>query len=204
MIPQDVLSTTAVAANFKPPRNLVKQRLEDYALGGVAINNSTEGLEVYTWRGQYIDGAIVIDVPGKVAPVTLVTVDDVTDFQFTFDQNMQPFVCYMVSDTDAYFRWFDSTVPGFVTTQLPEGSFTPRCMLDDSRAITGVGNNDIILAYLRGDTLYIRAQKDRYGTEYELEDELGAYQMGQLGMSLTLRLQFQLVPKDPGRWDHLS
>lgn len=196
MIPQQVLSTATIPAAFLPPRNEPKQPLEDYELGGVALNDSSQGLRVYTWRGRYIDGEIVLDVPGIVAPVSVLAVADVTEFQFTFDQNMQPFIAFVVGDTDAKYRWFDGTLPGFVTDDLPAGTITPRCSLDDKRDSQGAAS-DIILTYMRDGSLYFRAQRDRYANEYLLEENLDGYELGQVGMSRALRFQWQLVPIPP-------
>jgi hypothetical protein len=196
MLPQDTLSTAVIPAPFLPPRDQLKEPLEDYELGGVDIQDSSQGLEVQVWRGRYIAGDIVLDVPGVVTPITVLSVADITEFQFTFDQNMQPFVAYVVNDEDAFYHWFDGTVPGFVTDSLPAGSITPRCSLDDKRRVSGTlaGASDIILTYMRAGDLYFRQQRDRYDTEYLLAEDLDNYELGQVGMNAKLRFQFQLVP----------
>jgi hypothetical protein len=199
MLPDQVLSTRAVPASFLAPRNRKKEPLEDWERGGVAIQDPTQGLQVYHWRGRYIDGAIVLDVPGVVEPVSVLEIADVTEFQFTFDQNMQPAIAYVVNDQTAHWYWFDTTVPGFVTDQLPEGSITPRCTLDDKRDAAGTraAVSDIILTYLRDGVLYFRAQRERYEDEHELETDLEGYELGQFGMNRGLRLQWQLVRRPP-------
>lgn len=198
-LPGDALSSESVVGSFLPPRNDLKQPLEDYELGGLALNDASQGLEVYTWRGRYIDGSIVLDVPGIVSEQTVLTVADITEFQFTFDQNMQPFVAYMVNDEDAFYYWFDTTESEFVTSQLPAGSITPRCMLDDKRNASGIlsGFSDIILTYMREGTLYYRQQRDRYAIEYTLKEDLDNFELGQFGMNTKLRLQWQLVRRPP-------
>jgi len=203
MIPDKALSTLAVEGDFLPPRNRRKQPLEDYELGGVALNDASQGLQFYEWRGRYIDGSVVLDVPGVVAPVTVLTVPGVTEFSFSFDQNMSPVVAYMLDDGSAHFYWFDSTIPGFTTLDLGSGVRSPRCSLDDKRAASGVisGASDVILTYLRDDALYFRAQRDRYATEYKLElppafanFNLSRWKLGQFGMGNGLRMLWQLVP----------
>jgi len=200
MLPDNTLSTRAVGARFRPPRNRPKEPLEDFDLGGLALNDASRGLEVYQWRGRYIDGAIVLDVPGIVDPVSVLEVADVTEFSFAFDQNMQPAVAYVVGDESAHWYWFDATLPGFVTLDLPAGSITPRCSLDDKRNSTGTlsGVSDILLTYLRGGTLYVRAQRDRYAIEYALASGYEHYVLGQFGMNRLMRMQWQLVPKPQG------
>ena len=199
MLPDGVLSTVPVPAAFQPPHDRVKERLIDYELGGRAIQDSSEGLELQVWRGRYLDGAIVLDVPGVVEPVSVLEIADVTEFQFTFDQNMQPAIAYVVNDQTAHWYWFDATVPGFETLDLPEGSITPRCALDDKRDAAGTraAVSDIILTYLRDGVLYFRAQRERYEDEHELETDLEGYELGQFGMNRGLRLQWQLVRRPP-------
>lgn len=199
MLPQKVLSTQADTAAFLPPRNRNKELLVDYERGGRAIQDASDGLDVYDWRGRYVGTDFILDVPpGIVAPTTLFSVADVTEFQFTFDQNMQPFVTYRLDNGEAYYRWFDSTIPDFRTDQLPAGARSPRCALDDKRALAGTqaGASDIILAYIRDDALKFRAQADRYDTEYALAaGDLADYGLGQIGMNRVWRFQFQLVAR---------
>src|SRR5690606_12695294 len=97
----------------------------------------------------------VLDVPGVVEPVSVLEIAGVTEFQFTFDQNMQPVIAYLTAD-GAFLYWFDATLPGFTTLVLPAGSRSPRISLDDKRAASGVtsGASDVILTYLRDDALY--------------------------------------------------
>lgn len=199
MLPGSALSTVPGVAAFLPPRNREKEPLEDYEMGGRALNDASEGLRVYEWRGRYIDGDVVLDVPGVVNPQTVLSVANITEFSFTFDQNMQPVVAYVVGDDTAHFYWFDATVPGFVTLDLPAGSITPRCSLDDKRPVAGtlVGASDILLTYLRAGTLYCRVQRERYETEHELATGLEGYEIGQFGMNRVLRMQWQLVPRPP-------
>lgn len=194
MLPGGVLSTTPVTAGFLPPRNVVKEPLVDFALGGVNLNDPSQGLEVYVWRGRYIDGDIVIDVPGEVAPITVLSLADITEFQFTFDQNMQIVLTYVVDDDAAFYRFFNDTATQFVTEELAQGTITPRCCLDDSRAIAGEGMSDVLVTYMRDGTLYYRQQRDRYEDEYELATDLSAYKLGQVGMNRVWRFQWQLIP----------
>jgi hypothetical protein len=193
MLPQQTLSTAPTPSGFLPPRNARKELLLDYEQGGAAIQDASQGLQVKTWRGEVIGNDVVLSAE-NVAPTVVFTQGGITEMQFTFDQNMQPFVAYMLNDTDARFRWFDATVPGFVVTSLPSGSYSPRCALDDKRNAAGtiLGASDIILTYLRGGTLYFRAQRDRYETEYLLKTGLADYRLGQFGMSRQWRMQWQL------------
>ena len=195
MLPNGVLSTVPVPAAFQPPHDRVKERLIDYELGGRAIQDPSEGLEVKVWTAEADEqtGSIMLSAPG-VTPVEFLVVPGVQEISLAFDQNMQPALAYLTAD-GAFLYWFDTTLPGFTTLALPAGSRSPRISLDDKRA-RQTAISDIVLAYIRGDKLYARAQRDRFSIEYELaEIPLAEYrELGQIGMNVGAlpRFQFQL------------
>jgi hypothetical protein len=205
-LPQDTLSTFARPAELRPPRNVRKARLVDYELGGVALNDASEGLEVREWRVRVIDDDIVLDAPG-VDPETLFSMAEVYEVSLAFDQNMSPYVAYRLFDGSCHFRWFDSLLPGFVTLDLDEGARSPRCTLDDHRAGPGTisGLSDVILVYIRADNvLCYRKQRDRFEDEYELTPPVGTadlvdYELEQIGLGVgpLPRVQFFLVAEQP-------
>jgi hypothetical protein len=191
MLPDEVLSSQTIAAQFLFPRNIPRQALIDYEYGGVAINDGTRGLRVKVWKGEYIEEQIVLSATG-VAPTPIITVPGLRDFQFTFDRNMNPFICYELEDgSTPRFYWFDTVPSAFITTILPSGSVTPRCAHDDNRDLQSAAA-DIILAYCRGGNLYFRAQRERYLEEHLLSDEAGESGLVQVGMNNVWRFQFQL------------
>jgi len=191
VLPQNVLSSEPIVAAFKSPRDRVKLPLIDYELGGDDIQDPTHGLRVKVWTGRYSGGVFTLEA-SDVPAVAIYSRADVVEFSFTFDQNMQPFLAFQLANGFAYFRWFDATVSAFVVTQLPEGSLHPRCALDDKRA--GQGSvSDIVLAYLRDAALIVRAERDRYETEYTLAEDLTGYRLDNVGMNRVLRFQFKLI-----------
>lgn len=198
MLPDEALSTRAIGARFLPPRNVTREPLVDYELGGVALQDASQGLQVKVWKVELVGDDVVLSAEG-VAPVVLFTQSDITEIALAFDQNMQPFVAYMLAGRHARFRWFDATVPGFVTTALPAGSYSLRASLDDKRGAAGTltGRSDIVLTYLREGHLYCRAQRDRYEIEYDLDDGHDTRVIGQFGMSRAWRLQWQLIHVTP-------
>ncbi len=191
MIPDDVLSTTAVPGAFLFPRNIPRTPLVEYEYGGLDIQDGTRGLRVKVWKGEYIGSDIVLSAEG-VPPTTVLTVAGVDNFQFTFDRNMNPFVTYQLTNGTARFYWFDSLVSGFVTTTLPNGTVTPMCTHDDNRDLE-TNTSDIILTYCRGGNLYYREQRERYQTEHLLQTG-GANGLIQVGLNRFLRFQWQLLP----------
>lgn len=187
MLPQQVLSSRAIPARFLQPKNRPFSYLTSYERGGIALLDGSQGVNLKNWRGRYIGNDIVLDAD-DVAPTVVLTHAGITEFEFTFDQSMNPFISFMENDTDAKFYWFDTTLPGFTITTLPVGSVSPRCALDDHRDLEA-SVSDIILVYLRSGNLYFRAQRDRYLIEYLLQAGLGATKLGQVGMNRVMRFQ---------------
>lgn len=190
MLPDHVLSTEIIAAQFRFPRNIPRRPLVDYEYGGVALDDPSRGLRDRVWRGEYIENQVVISASG-VAPTPVLSVENLLDFSFTFDQNMRVAIAYELIAGGAYFYWYDGTVPGYTTLALPAGSITPRCAMDDNRDSQST-RSDIILAYVRAGRLYFREQRDRYTVEYELDDSVGPGGLIQIGMNRLWRFQFQL------------
>lgn len=190
MLPDHVLSSQVLSGGFLAPRDLPRTPLSDHELGGTDIADASDGLRVKVWAGEVIGNDVVLSAE-DVAPTTVLTVANITEFSFTFDQNMRVAVAYTVNDVDTYLYWYDATLPGYTTTQMPAGSLNPRCSIDDKRALEN-STSDIILAYIREGALYFRAQRDRYAIEYLLSDEIGANQLVQIGMNNVNRFQFQL------------
>lgn len=189
MLPDNVLSTTVVQAPFLPPKDAPYVPLIDYELGGVALNDASQGLMVKSWRCQYINGDFIVDAPA-VAPTVIFNAAQVSDFSFTFDQNMQPFITY-VQNGIARYRWYDSEASAFVIVDIPGNPQTPRCTLDDKRAFASA-ISDIILAYCKGNQLWYRQQRDRFEIETMLSNE-GSGFLNKIGMNLNFRLQFEFA-----------
>lgn len=186
MIPSGVLSTSPQPSAYIERVNSTLAPLMDYEMGGVALNNASAGLWVQLWRVR-VDGNVVYLGPdgGDEAPVFIRS--GISEVALAFDQNMQPVIAFVQTGV-AWLWWFDSTVPGMVFTQIP-GAINPRLTLDDKRTVE-VANSDVILAYLRGGSLYYRQQRDRYSVEYLLSANPPCGGLATLCMSTGGRLQF--------------
>src|SRR5690606_2169900 len=98
-----------------------------------------------------------------------------------------------LDNTGAFYYWYDATIEDYRLSQLPPGSTNPRCTLDDKRPLQ-IPTSDIILAYTRDNSLYFRAQRDRFQDEYLLTSELPVNGvLEQIGMNTKWRLQFAFV-----------
>ncbi len=193
MIPENKLSSTPVYAPFLTPDNVERpSALVDYELGGIALNDPSQGLEVHRWIARYdpATGDVSVAAPG-VIETTVFTALGVTSLSLAFDQNMRPFVAF-VQNGRAKFFWFDTVLGETLITELPEDARTPQCCMDDKREMqTSQGANDVIIAYLRGTSLCYRQQRDRYEVEYILTNAAPGTRLLRMGMNQGRRLQFE-------------
>lgn len=187
MIPLQKLSTTAVPAEFLAPDDIeASSSLVDYELGGVGLNDASQGLKVRTWRLRAVANDIRISAE-SVPEVTLFTRSGITELSLAFDQNMRPYVAF-VENGQSVLRWYDTLAEQQVFLDLAEGTVTPRVCLDDKRPLQ-VGASDVILAYVLNNNLYFRAQRDRFEIEYLLKADVGG-RIIRVGMNRNYRLQF--------------
>src|SRR5690606_42152473 len=88
MLPDHVLSTRAIPAQFRFPRNIPKRPLIAYEYGGVALVDPSRGLGVQVYKGEYVTGEITVSEDG-VRATPVLAVPNVADFDLTFDQNVR-------------------------------------------------------------------------------------------------------------------
>lgn len=189
MLPDHVLASVPFAAQFRFPRNVVRRDLLSYEYGGIALNDPSRGLRFQVWKGEYIEDEIILSA-GGVAPVSVLTMPNIAEFDFTFDQNMRVAIAYSLLTGGSRFYWYDTTINDYATLDLG-AAITPRCALDDNRDME-IGVSDIILAYVRNGSLYFREQRDRYTVERQLAVNVGNEGLVQIGMNRLWRFQFHL------------
>ncbi|WP_444890052.1 hypothetical protein [Microbulbifer sp. DLAB2-AA] len=189
-LPENTLSSQPVASPFIGGAALPVRNITDYQRGGIALQDSSKGLNFQTWRARVLeDGkAIVLDAQ-QVWASTVITGNNITEVSLAFDQNMRPVIAYVEAGT-AKLYWYDSSQGAQATTTFA-GFVTPRVSLDDKRS-TQTGNSDVIFAYLKGGNLYYRQQRDRYGVEYLLASNVNSPGLVKIGMSRNFCLQFLL------------
>ena len=188
-MPQHVLSDRPIPGPYLHPDDIPPTALTDYELGGIALRDPSQGLQVQVWTFGY-DGANVWASAPSVAQTTLFTLANVTQLSGAFDQNMNPAVAFIAAGIPQLW-WFDTVAHAQVFTTFT-GINSPRVAMDDKRSLeTQVGSNDVIFAYLKSGGLYFRAQRDRYGVEYPLTTIDPAYTFVQMGMNSVNRFQFQ-------------
>lgn len=193
VIPDNRLSSIPVPSEFLPPDDQGGNALIDYEMGGVALNDPSQGLLVKQWS-CYIgeNGMDVFLQAGSETPILVFSTGGIDSLSFTFDQNMRPAICYTAGD-QVYLRWYDSLVASYVTTNFGGGIRDPRLSLDDKRNTQYALRSDIIFAYIKDDALCYRQQRDRFTIERTLEVGISnSLRLVGVGLSRGLRLQFDL------------
>lgn len=193
-MPGNALSSEPVQAAHLPPDNRDrKDLLLDFELGGIALNDPSQGLQVQPWEA-WSDGASVwvAPSPGRTPTTLLLTGSGITEVALSFDQNMRPTVAFVEAGLAKLF-WFDASVSGMVTTTYA-GASSPMLTLDDKRAIaTLTGTSDVLFFYLLSGSLCYRQQRDRFA----IERVLGAVpptstRINRVGMGANNRVQVWL------------
>lgn len=200
MLPDGVLSTTAVVTGYPDPVKQPGDLLIDWERAGVYLNDPSQGLMVKVWtlRGipnpDTLEVDVVISAPGGVDPGepsrVLFSGADITEVALGFDQNMNPFVAY-VQAGQAKFWWYDSVSTGMIFTDLPAGARTPRATIDDKRPFN-IANSDNILAYMLGSDLIVRYQRERYQIEHVMDTLGPEAELLSVAMNTQNRLQFRV------------
>lgn len=187
MIPENKLSQKPLPSNLLVP--LRQNLLEDYEWGGIALNDSSQGLKIVIWKCFYNENSNTICLKRVDSEEIheILQIPNVTSIGLAFDQNMKPQICYVTNNSSRYY-WYDSYITGYATLEL-ETSKNICVSLDDNRP-SQVLISDIILAYQRNNKLYFRQQRDRYQTEYILDSENITSQLWQIGMNFGNRFQF--------------
>jgi len=189
MLPDESLSSTTLQAPFLFPDDLPVSPLQDYELGGIALNDPSEGLQVQSWTA-FVDGDDIMIQPADNPPEVLFTAAGTTEVALAFDQNMRPAVGFTQNGVPKL-RWFDTLQGQQVIDEYPDVD-NIRLGLDDKRP-TQEQTNDIIMAYTRDGGLYFRAQRDRFGVEYPLTTSLPSGRLLRIGINEVNRFQFQFA-----------
>lgn len=190
MIPNNVLSTTPIVGPFLPPRTTIRFSAvsghSDVHFGGIAIGDPSHGISYQLWT-CFTDGvSIWLQAPNTPAFVQLPNVNAIW-VALAFDQNARVFIAYADVNGNTSYYWFDSAISSYRTSQLSGIVFRPFASLDDSR-VALLQFSDVLLAYVRAGRLYLRAQRDRFGVEYNLAAAPAT--LVQIGMSHADRFQF--------------
>ncbi|WP_444942704.1 hypothetical protein ACJJIK_10635 [Microbulbifer sp. ZKSA006] len=192
MLPENTLSSEPISSAFLGGAALPVRDITDYETGGIAIQDTSEGLQYQIWRARILnDGTDIVLDADQVDEFTIISATEITEVSLSFDQNMNPVIAYVEGGT-AKLYWYDTSVAEQVTTEWP-GIITPRVTLDDKRQLQSA-ISDVIFAYLKDGHLYYRQQRDRFEAEYLLQADVDSDGLIKIGMNRQHRLQFLLKP----------
>lgn len=192
MLPDNVESSISFGGIYLPPDERVTTPVVDYELGGVALNDATQGLLVRGWKATLDGYTVKLQADGSATVHNLFDDVNITALSLAFDQNMRWSVGY-IGDGVLKLNWYDSSINERVTSSFGADNQYPKMALDDKRH-ESLLTSDIILAYIRNNTLYYRQQRDRFLTERALRTNLfPGTKLKNIGLNKNLRLQFELV-----------
>lgn len=193
MIP--VLSAAPIPAPWVERVNAHNAPLIDYETGGAELGVGSDSV-AYEWKVESDGSSVWVSREG-VAPVVVLTDTDITEVSLAFDQTMNPHIAYVAGGV-AKFYWWDTLANAYATMALASVR-SPRCCSDEKSPLLP-GDRDLLLAYMRGSTLYVRAQRDRFGTEYTMTPDAvsaakitATTRLVSVGMNTGRRLQFRLT-----------
>ena len=131
-LPLNILSSPAVPAELLFPDNVSRtERKVDYERGGIELNNPSQGNNFQNWRLRIDENKVLVSPePYETIETLLFTAVGITEASLAFDQNMAPAVAYIQAG-QAKLWWYDSSVPGRVTTTLAAGITSVYLTLDD-------------------------------------------------------------------------
>lgn len=164
----------------------------DFEIGGVAIGDTSQGMENTIWKASYEGSNVKLGKFGETSQI-MFTVPNLVRLALAFDQNMNP--CYAWENgADGYVNlmFFDSQISAYTTVTF-YGITSPCLTLDDHRSSFS-GSSDIIFAYLKDGQICYRQQRDRYEIERVLTAEPQNLEiLERVGMDSSYRLQFKCL-----------
>lgn len=194
MIPYNTLVLTDGYTRLVEPESLKKTGLVDYEKGGVALGDSSEGLNKYNWELNVVSKTKAMLHKEGTTPIQVFTYPSKPlDVAFCFDQSMNIVLAWQDSEFNIYLRRYSGSINAFETINLGSGK-CPRLTLDEKRA-EFIQNSDIILAYITNKSLVYRVQREGFNTIHVVEEEMLASQrLARIGVK-GFRLQMVLTPK---------
>jgi hypothetical protein len=195
---EDRLSTTPVPDTYiSPDGDYRPDWLYDFEQGPVALSDPSEGLLYQKWTMTYdnITGDLIATPETVGTPQTVITVPDVTQLSFSFDQNARISLTYTKNDI-GHLYWYDSDEESFVTTVFDPHVICPVIYLDDHRRME-VDKSDLLLWYTwdNGDytyDLYMAKQRERFIQRYLMMENVPP-RIKKQGMHQGLRGQLTLT-----------
>lgn len=150
---------------FTDPKRRHHKMTVAYTQGGSTLANASFGLTGYVWKA-YIDGSnnVIVKREDQDELHIITSKSGITQLDFTFDQNMRPFLTY-VADSFPYYLHFNADTSTYGEVALDTYIKFPRCELD-MREDYNISDSDIILGYTYAGNLCYRLQRERFSEEH--------------------------------------
>ena len=166
----------------------------DWELGGIAVNDSSQGMQYQTWKFELISSQVFATASRTKTTSHLHTIEGVEPDEITgcFDGNMRPIVAYPLDGAISLYH-YDGSIPAFVITRI-EG-YSPRLTFDDARSLeVNMDNADVMLFYLRDGSCWYRQSRDRFQQErFWCQIPLLHDRIGRVGRTVVNRMQVELL-----------
>lgn len=187
-LPQGILSPTVEWAGFREPRDVPKSALEAFERGGIAVGDTSRGLDHQNWTAV-CDGTDVTLTPDSGVGTVIYSGVNITEIDLAFDQSMNPYLA-LVEDGLPRLWYFDTLSASYQHLNVP-GAATPRCTLDDHEQFDSA-KNDVLFFYLLNGNLVMRVQRERFDTAHVLASGQDYQTLVKVGMGENRRLHFLL------------
>lgn len=193
MMPDNVLSDRPAPAQIIGARaNPDITARFDQEDGGVALQDPSQGLMYQTWTAEARDGGVWLSAPNF--PAQMIRAGNITECSIAFDRAMN-WVLSFVEDGQSKLSYYSNLDDDRIEITL--NGTNPRVIHDDKReGQSDVG--EVLVTYVRDETLYQLRQRDRYGEEFHIGGA-NIKRLVKVGMGSNLRLHFvALTPDQPG------
>lgn len=174
---------------FLAPYNERFNPFRQNVLGGISLNNGSQGRMVQQWTIWYDKDINYIFVgPKDQSPVWSRPEPGVLGLSLAFDNNMNLVIAYRKID-GCYLYYYNTLSSGYTTRFFPDATAC-RVAVDDPRDFNN-GNSDVIFVYTLNNKLYYRQQRDRYDIEYFIADT--KRQLQRAGPTSGYRFKIELI-----------
>lgn len=189
-----------VAPYLRPDNFAPGSELSDYEMGGLAIQDASQGLQTQVWRGCWnaSDSTAYLIPNFNCADATPLFVEPgVVEFTFTFDQAMNWVAATRKADNTAKLYWYDTVTETRIVTDYTDIQ-SIKLSHDDKRQLQVLqGLTDVIFTYITYSDKRIRyrTQRERYLTEWLASNVQypSRSRIQQFGLTEAFRMQWKIT-----------
>lgn len=161
-------------------------------VGPKEVGKSADRLDTKYWLINVVSGVFTLyegAESGWINPIVLFKVnEEVTAVDVAFDQLGRPMVLYSNSAGDIKLYWYDPLASSNLIRDFGKGQF-PKINIDDPVDV-GDGDSDVWVAYVVDlDTIVLRVQRERFGTEYKFKQEDALIRLHGIGQCTDFRFR---------------